>query len=182
MISVLIAFTIHFMLSSDEVVVRDGNLADAQEVCAIYNSAIAERSSTFETRARRSVEFDNRFGSDRFPFLVAVAEERVVGWAGLSPYSSRSCYAGIAEASIYVAPRVRGLGVGTLLAEALANQAEANGFHKLLGKLFTDNIASLALVKRCGFSPIGTHRRHGQLNGEWRDVLLVERLLGTATR
>jgi L-amino acid N-acyltransferase YncA len=66
------------------------------------------------------------------------------------------------------------------LAEALAAEAVRNEFHKLLGKLFTDNLASIRLVKRCGFSSVGTHRRHGQLDGKWRDVLVVERLLGVA--
>ena len=66
------------------------------------------------------------------------------------------------------------------LAEALATEAEHNDFHKLLGKLFTDNIASIRLVERCGFSSVGMHRRHGRLDGEWRDVLVVERLLGPA--
>lgn len=90
---------------------------------------------------------------------------------------------GIGEASVYVAPEARGKGVGTALAEALAAEAERNDFHKLLGKLFTDNVASIRLVERCGFSSVGTHRRHGQLDGEWRDVLVVERLLnGTTAR
>lgn len=79
--------------------------------------------------------------------------------------------------SVYVAAEAHGRGVGTALAETLAASAEDRGFHKLIGKVFTDNAASVRLVERCGFTSVGLHRRHGQLDGEWRDVLVIERLL-----
>lgn len=72
--------------------------------------------------------------------------------------------AAIAEASVYVAPQARGRGLGTLLAEALASAAEERGFHKVIGKLLTDNAASIRLTERCGFDSVGLHRRHGQLD------------------
>lgn len=168
------------MHRANRVVLRPASLEDAGSICAIYNTAIAERGSTFETEPRCAEDFDERIGAERYPFLVAEADDRVVGWASLASYSPRPCYAGIGEASVYVAPEARGRGVGTALAEALAGEAERGGFHKLLGKLFTDNVASIRLVERCGFSSVGTHRRHGQLDGEWRDVLVVERLLNGA--
>ncbi len=104
---------------------------------------------------------------------------RSLAGRAIPSYSPRPCYAGIGEASVYVAPEARGRGVGTALAETLAGEAEGNDLHKLLGKLFTDNVASIRLVERCGFSSVGIHRRHGRLDGEWRDVLVVERLLDT---
>ncbi len=168
------------MLETEKVVVRDAVGADAEAICAIYNAAIAERESTFETEPRRAADFEGRIGAERFPLLVAEAKDKVIGWAGLASYSDRPCYSGIGEASVYVAPEARGQGVGTALAEALAVVAEHNDFHKLLGKLFTDNVASIRLVGRCGFTSVGIHRRHGRLDGEWRDVLVVERLLGQA--
>ena len=146
-------------------------------MCAIYNAAIAERGSTFETEPRSAGDFERRIDDARFSLLVGDAGEGVIGWAGLASYSNRPCYAGIGECSVYVAVDARGRGVGTALTEALASAAEENGFHKLIGKLFTDNIASRRLVERCGFSSVGLHRRHGQLDGNWRDVLVVERLL-----
>ena len=158
--------------------VRDAAHGDVEAACHIYNVAIAERKSTFETQPRRAESFGTRIGDDRFPLLVAEERDAVIGWAGLSSYSARPAYAGIGECSVYVAPTARGKGVGTALAEALAIQAERNGFHKMLGKLFTDNVASIRLCERCGFTSVGIHRRHGQLDGEWRDVLVVERLLG----
>jgi phosphinothricin acetyltransferase len=156
--------------------VRPATAADAEAICSIYNAALAERGSTFETEPRSIEDFADRIEDSRFPFLVATAPE-VIGWAGLAPYSTRPCYAGIAECSVYVAAAARGRGVGTSLTEALAGAAEGSGFHKLIGKVFTDNTASVRLIERCGFRQVGLHHRHGQLDGEWRDVLVVERLL-----
>jgi L-amino acid N-acyltransferase YncA len=163
-----------------EPAVRPATPDDAEAVCAIYNAAIAEGGSTFETEPRSAIDFDERIGSKRYPLLTAEADDSVIGWAGLAPYSSRPCYAGIAECSVYVAPEARGQGVGSALAEALAAAAQDNSFHKLIGKIFTDNTASIRLCERCDFVSVGIHRRHGRLDGAWRDVLVVERLLATA--
>lgn len=160
-----------------EIVVRKATAGDGEAICAIYNAAIDERGSTFETTPRTAADFEARSGDSRFPLLVSARAEEVIGWAGLSPYSNRQCYAGIGEASVYVAASARGGGVGTQLAEALASVAQSSGFHKMIGKLFTDNAASIRLVERCGFDSVGLHRRHGKLDGVWRDVLVVERLL-----
>jgi phosphinothricin acetyltransferase len=162
-----------------EPAVRPTTPDDAAAVCEIYNAAIAERGSTFETEPRSAADFEARINGARFPLLVSDDGEGAIGWAGLAPYSTRPCYAGIAECSVYVAPEARGQGVGTALAEALAAAAQDNGFHKLIGKLFTDNTASIRLCERCDFVSVGIHRRHGQLDGAWRDVLVVERLLAT---
>ncbi|HXR30838.1 MAG TPA: arsinothricin resistance N-acetyltransferase ArsN1 family A [Solirubrobacterales bacterium] len=157
--------------------VRSATVGDGEAICAIYNAAIDERNSTFETTLRTAEDFGTRIGDPRFPLLVSVAGNEVIGWAGLAPYSDRQCYAGIGEASVYVDAPARGRGVGTELAKALASAAQRNGFHKMIGKLFTDNVASIRLVERCGFDSVGLHRRHGKLDGAWRDVLVVERLL-----
>lgn len=162
---------------NETVTVRAARPGDAGAICAIYNAALKERSATFETEPRSAADFLPGIGDPRRPMLVSDSGRGATGWAGLSPYSDRACYAGIAEASVYVAPEARGRGVGTALAEALAAAAASGGFHKLLGKLFTDNRASIRLTERCGFFAVGLHRRHGQLDGEWRDVLVVERLL-----
>lgn len=156
---------------------RPASLEDVEPICVIYNAGIVERGSTFETEPRSAEDFEGRVDDPRFPLLVGDAGEGVIGWAGLASYSNRPCYAGIGECSVYVASEARGRGVGTTLTEGLASAAVESGFHKLIGKLFTDNAASLRLVERCGFSSVGLHRRHGQLDGSWRDVLVVERLL-----
>ena len=162
---------------SEKTEVRSATASDGEAICAIYNAAIHERGSTFETTPRTAEDFEARISDERFPLLVSTGDEKVIGWAGLAAYSDRQCYAGIGEASVYVDAAVRGRGIGTKLAEALASTARSGGFHKMIGKLFTDNVASIRLVERCGFTPVGLHRRHGKLDGAWRDVLVVERLL-----
>jgi L-amino acid N-acyltransferase YncA len=101
----------------------------------------------------------------------------VAGWARLTPYSSRACYSGIAEGSVYVrAPSARP-GLGGALAGALTEEAERAGLHKIVGKLFAGSEASRRLVARHGFREVGVHLRHGMIDGDWRGVVLVEKLL-----
>jgi L-amino acid N-acyltransferase YncA len=164
-----------------EQAVRRAVLGDAEAICAIYNAAIAERTSTFETEPRSAADFEARLDDTRFPLLVSSGGEGITGWAGLASYSARPCYAGIGECSVYVAASARGRGIGTGLTEALATSAEQSGFHKMIGKLFTDNLASVRLVECCGFQSVGIHSRHGRLDGAWRDVLVVERLLASSS-
>src|SRR5205823_2731463 len=118
---------------------------------------------------------------DRIPHLVAEADgEEVTGWARLAPWSSRECYAGIGEASVYVERGARGRGLGRRLLEELVADAERRRQWKLVGLLFPENEASVALCRRTGFREVGVFERHGRLDGDWRDVVLVERLVGTA--
>lgn len=114
------------------------------------------------------------------PIIVAERDGAVAGWARISPYSSRPCYAGVGEGSIYVRASERGRGLGSALAAALVREAERAGYYKILGTLFVDNDATRCLVARHGFRDVGVHLRHGRLDGDWRDVLVVERLLGDA--
>jgi L-amino acid N-acyltransferase YncA len=158
--------------------IRAARADDAAAIAEIYNIGIRERTSTLETRERDPAEIAERIGSERHPVLVAEVDGGVAGWAATSEYSGREVYAGVAECSVYVDPHLRGRGVGTALLEALADDAARRGFHKLIGKLFATNEPSTRLMERGGFRVVGTHERHGKLDGEWRDVILVERLLG----
>ena len=160
-----------------DLVIEPAAAADAEAIAAIYNGAIDERSATLETRHRSAAEVAARVEQATLPFLVARNGDAVIGWGALSPYSDREAYAGVAEASVYVAEAARGRGVGTRLVEAVADAGRARGVHKLLGKILTANRASVKLVDRCGFREVGVHRRHGRLDGQWRDVLLVKRLV-----
>jgi L-amino acid N-acyltransferase YncA len=162
--------------------VRRAEPADTEAVAAIYNHGIAERQATFETRTRRPQEVAGWLEEGR-PFLVAAdADGTVLGFARVSPYSIRRAYAGVGEHGVYVDPAARGRGVGRALLEALAQAAEAAGYHKLTSRVFTTNAASLALHRACGFTEVGVQRRHGRLDGEWKDTVLVERLLGEAAK
>jgi L-amino acid N-acyltransferase YncA len=111
--------------------------------------------------------------------LVAEASGRVAGWASVGPYDDvHDYYAGVGEATLYVDREARRGGAGRALLSALADQAAQRGYHKLVGKIFTSNEPSIALVKSCGWREVGVHHRHGRLDGVWKDVLVVERLLG----
>ena len=157
--------------------IRPARAEDAAAVADIYNVGIRERTSTFETRERGAAEIADAIAAGRHPFLVAELDGRLAGFAVTSQYSERDCYAGVAECSVYVDPEARGRGLGSTLLEELAAEAARRGFHKLIGKLFDTNEPSLRLMKRTGFRVVGTHHRHGQLDGQWRDVILVERSL-----
>jgi phosphinothricin acetyltransferase len=159
--------------------IRPASATDVPAITLIYNNGIAGRQATFETRPRTPAEVAAWLGA-RGPMLVAERDGEVVGFARVSPYSDRDVYSDVGEYGIYLDAGAQGAGLGTRLLDALADAAEAAGYHKLTSKLFTANRASLALALRCGFREVGVHRNHARLDGQWRDVIVVERLLGDA--
>lgn len=166
---------------TDTVTVRPATPADVPAITAIYNEGIRGRGATFETRERTPDEVRRWLGDPRHPVLVAEADGRVVGWVAASTYRARECYAGIAEFSVYVAGEAKGRRVGDALLGAFLPACEAAGLWKVLSRIFPENEASRRLCARHGFREVGTCLRHAQLDGEWRDVVIVERLLGEAT-
>jgi phosphinothricin acetyltransferase len=116
------------------------------------------------------------------PLLVAEEEGRVVGWAGLSSYSERDCYAGIGEASMYIDRDARGRGIGVQLGEELGYEAARRGYWKIVGLLLADNARSIAVAEAAGARVVGMFRRHAQLEGRWRDVVVIEVLLSRNAR
>jgi L-amino acid N-acyltransferase YncA len=156
---------------------RRAESPDAARIAEIFNQGVEDRVATFETRpadpgdAARWIEGD----------LVVVGERggAILGWAKASPYADRHpYYDGVREATLYVERGARRTGVGRRLLEALAEAASEAGAHKLVGKIFTSNEPSIAMVAGLGWREVGVHERHGRLDGEWRDVLVVEKLLG----
>ena len=160
--------------------VRHARDTDREAIARIYNEGIREGRSTFETEARTAADIDAWLASPTHPVLVGERAGGVVGWARVAPYSTRPCYAGVVEGSVYVLARERGRGLGSALVAALCEEAERAGFHKIVGRLFADNEPSRRLVAKHGFREVGMHLRHGRLDGDWRDVLVVELLLGEA--
>jgi phosphinothricin acetyltransferase len=158
---------------------RAAAAGDAAAVTAIFNEGIAGREATFETRPREPAEVAATIAEGR-PFLVAEDAGAVIGFARVSPYSDRCVYEGVGEFGVYVAGGARGRGVGRALLSALCEEAERRGYYKLTSRIFTSNAASRALHAAAGFEEVGIQRRHGRLEGEWRDCVLVERLLGPA--
>ncbi|HYK60720.1 MAG TPA: GNAT family N-acetyltransferase [Bryobacteraceae bacterium] len=147
--------------------------ADWDAVRRIYLEGIATGNATFEQSAPEWDKWDA--GHLKACRLVARAEDDVLGWAALSPVSGRCVYAGVAEVSVYVADGARGRGVGNALMMALIRESEQNGIWTLQAGIFPENAASIKLHQRSGFRIVGTRERPGQLNGSWRDVVLMER-------
>lgn len=149
---------------------------DAEAITAIYNQGIEDRCATFETRLRSPAEVA-LWLEGRFPVVVVEVEGAVAAFASTSEYRPRDCYRHIAEVSVYVARQSRGRGQGTIALLGVLDAASAAGFGKLVSRVFVDNAASRRLLARCGFREVGVYRRHGQLDGQWRDVIVVEALL-----
>jgi len=156
---------------------RAANPADAAAIAAIYNDGIDDRVATFETRHRTADDVRAWFDG-RHPVVVVENDGRIVAFAATSTYRPRDCYAGIAEFSVYAARAERGRGYGRRALERLFAEAGRAGFWKLVSRVFVENTASRALLKRTGFREVGIYERHGRLDGRWRDVVIVERLLG----
>jgi L-amino acid N-acyltransferase YncA len=148
--------------------------SDWEQVRLIYLQGIATRLATFEQTVPEWPTWD----AARLPAPRLAARSdagSLAGWAALSPVSSRCVYAGVAEVSVYVAADQRGRGVGLALLTALIEQSEAAGLWTLQAGIFPENTVSVALHHRCGFRTVGYREKLGQLDGEWRDVLLLER-------
>jgi L-amino acid N-acyltransferase YncA len=159
--------------------VRKALPADAGAIAAIYNEGIEDRSATFETAQRSAGEVAAWF--DGTTTLIVVEDGKAIGaFARAMPYRSRPCYAGVREFSIYVAREARGKGFGRVALEALIEAEAALGSWKLLSRVFPENEASLALLATLGFREVGLYRRHAKLDGIWRDVVIVEKLIGEA--
>jgi phosphinothricin acetyltransferase len=162
-----------------ELTTRLATAADAAAIARIYNEGIADRIATFETEPRTvgQIAAQLRDRGDRFPTIVAEHDGQVIAWASAGPYRSRPAYAGVAEHSVYVGRAARGRGAGRVVLAALCRAYAERGFWKLVSRIFPENVASLVLHERCGFRVVGVYRRHGQLDGAWRDCVIVERLL-----
>ena len=143
-------------------------------VKAIYEAGIATGNATFETQAPAWEAWDKaHLGHSR---LVAVDEAgTVLGWAALSPVSSRCVYGGVAEISVYIAAEARGQGVGRQLLQALIADSEAHGIWTLQAGTFEENTASIGLHTQAGFRVIGHRERIGQHHGVWRNTVQMER-------
>jgi L-amino acid N-acyltransferase YncA len=155
---------------------RPATRRDAQAITRIYNQGIEERIATFETRPRTAWEIQAWF-DDKHPIVVVEEEGVVVSFANTSAYSTRECYSGVAEFSVYTAREARGRGAGILAMKTLMEAAERAGFWKLLSRVFVENGPSRKLLLSLGFREVGIHEKHARLDGIWRDVVVVERLI-----
>jgi phosphinothricin acetyltransferase len=155
---------------------RPAVAADLAAVARIYNEGIEDRGATFETELRRPEQLAGWLEGG-YPFVVVLEGDAVVGFAAAFPYRSRPCYAGVREFSVYVARSHRGRGVGHAALDALHPAAAADGAWKLLSRVFVENEASRRLLRNCGYREVGVYEKHAKLDGQWRDCVIVERLL-----
>ncbi|MFM9872342.1 MAG: arsinothricin resistance N-acetyltransferase ArsN1 family A [Fimbriimonadaceae bacterium] len=156
--------------------IRDASLDDAKAIARIYNEGIEDRIATFETELR-SVEDIKAWFESGLPFVVLEIESQVLAYALGVRYSGRCAYEGVLEFSFYVARDARGRGFGTAVLSEFIETVRVRGFHKIVGNLMAGNGASAAVMGRCGFREVGVYERHGQLDGEWHDVRVMEILI-----
>ena len=160
-----------------ELVARAATPDDADAIAAIYNQGIRDRVGTFETHERTAADVRAWFDG-RHPIVVVESPPSgVVAFATTSTYRPRACYDGIAEFSVYVARNARGRGAGRIAMSALIDAARLAGLWKLVSRVFVENGASRGLLVSVGFREVGVYQRHAQLDGQWRDVVIVERLI-----
>ena len=160
---------------------RAARTDDAVAIARIYNEGIEDRVATFETEPRSAENVASWFEED-VPLVVVEEHGGVVAWAVSHRYRDRAAYDGVGDFSVYVDRSARGRGHGREAVQALIAECERRGLWKLVSRVFPENEASLALCRSLGFREVGVYRRHAKLDGEWRDCVIVERLLGAAVR
>lgn len=162
-----------------QTVVRPATPADSSAIARIYNQGIAERMATFETAPRSAADIEAWLAAC-YPVVVVESDGAVAAFAAAFPYRSRPCYVGVREFSVYVAREARRRGLGLLALHALCEASARQDWWKLVSRIFVENAASRRLCAKAGFREVGIYRRHAKLDGEWRDCVIVEKLIGEA--
>jgi phosphinothricin acetyltransferase len=163
-------------------IVRPAVRGDAEAIARIYTQGIEERIATFETEPRSTEDMVAYLAEreGKYPVIVAEQNRQVVAWAAAGPYRSRECYAGVCEFSVYADRAARGSGAAQAALQGLIDACTARGFWKLLSRICPENAPSRGLCRKVGFREVGVYYRHAKLDGQWRDTVIVERLLGDA--
>jgi L-amino acid N-acyltransferase YncA len=161
------------------VTIRPGGPGDATEIGDIRNQGIVDRVATLDTDllSRDGSRMFMEQHGPRHPFIVADADGKVVGWASLNPFNPRKAYEHVADFSVYIDRAWRGKGVGSLLLDRLIRIGRELGYHKLVLSALARNEAGISLYAKFGFSRVGVYREMGLIDGEWVDVVIMEKLL-----
>ncbi len=156
--------------------VRSAVPEDAEAIARIYNEGIDEGVATFQTR-HRSPEEVRAWFDGRHPIVAVEDNGKMIAFAAALPYSDEEPCSGVAEAVVYVTRGGRRRRAGHLALKALIDECRKAGFWKLVGRILPENVASRGLVGALDFREVGVHRFHGKVDGEWKDMILVERLI-----
>ena len=156
---------------------RKAEFSDLPDIARIYNQGIQDRIATFEADQKSPEDLEPWIRS-RYPVVVATNEGKLVAFAASFPYSSRECYRGVGEFSVYVERSNRGKGTGKTIMKSLIDAVGEAGMWKLVSRVFVENIASRSMLRKIGFREVGIYEKHAQLDGVWKDVVIVEYLIG----
>jgi phosphinothricin acetyltransferase len=159
--------------------VRLATEADAEAICRIYNQGIEDRLATLETELRTPDERRQWMASrsPRHPVIVAEDAGALAGWGSLNLFNARPAYRFVADFSVYIERGWRGKGVGRVLLARLIELGREHGYHKLVLSAFPFNPGGMALYEKMGFRTVGIYKEQGQLDGQWVDTIVMERLL-----
>src|SRR5260221_13460356 len=163
-------------------IVRPAVRGDAEAIARIYTQGIEERIATFETEPRSTEDMVDYLAEreGKYPVIVAEQDGQVVAWAAAGSYRARECYAGVCESSVDADRAARGSGAAQAALQGLIDACTARCFWKLLARIFLENAPSRGLCLKVGFREVGVYYRHAKLDGQWRDTVIAERLLGDA--
>ncbi len=161
-------------------VIRPASATDAGRIGEIYDEGIASGRATFATGTHSASERSAWLAArgERAPVFVGVIDGQIAGWSALAPFSVREWYRGVAEYTVYLSADSQGKGLGAAMLAHLIEVAPNLGYWKLVGMILAHNSGGLALHASAGFRTVGTYEAHGTIDGEWRNVTLVERHLG----
>lgn len=162
------------------IIIRQAEESDIKSILEIYNQGIEDRVATLEESQKDYLYMQEWFANHQGRFKVVVADHdgNVVGWASLNPYSNRCAYNGVADLSVYIAREYRGKGLGKELLSEIELVAVANDFHKIVLFTFPFNQLGQGLYRKMGYREVGVFKNQGKLDGNFIDVMAMEKLLG----
>jgi phosphinothricin acetyltransferase len=159
--------------------IRPATLQDQPGILEIYNESVLNSTATFDTDPRtpeKQLEWFNRHKANH-PVLVAEENGRIAGWASLSPWSDRCAYDSTVEVSVYLAPEQRGKGLGFQLLQQVTEAGRKAGNHTILSRISSDNLASIRIHEKAGYSTVGTMKEVGFKFGRFLDVVIMQIVL-----
>lgn len=160
--------------------IRTAEIGDAKAIAAIYAHYVVETAITFEIEPPSVEDFETRIGTclAAYPWLVALTEDRIVGYAYAGPFKHRAAYDWSAEITVYLDPAFHRQGVGKRLYAVLISALQAQGYHSLFAGITLPNAGSVGLHRAIGMAEVGVFREAGFKLGQWHDVAWYGMIIG----